>query len=83
MCDDELLEVKISLHIYFLENYPLLSQGVRRALAEKLYLFDPQLEGVLLGYERARPGSLLQEQPDLDAAPRAIISLKERVLQSS
>jgi hypothetical protein len=49
---------------------------VRRALAEKLYQWDSQLEAILLGYERAK----LRAQQEQGAAegPRHIITLKEK-----
>jgi hypothetical protein len=51
---------------------------VRRALAEKLYQWDSQLEGILLGYERAKLRvQHLQEQGAAEG-PRHIITLKEK-----
>ncbi len=49
---------------------------MRRALAEKLYQWDSQLEAILLGYERAK----LRAQQEQGAAdgPRNIITLKEK-----
>jgi hypothetical protein len=49
---------------------------VRRALAEKLYQWDSQLEGILLGYERAK--LRVQQEPEAAEGPRNIITLKEK-----
>jgi hypothetical protein len=54
---------------------------VRRALAEKLYQWDSQLEAILLGYERAK--LRVQQEPGAAEGPRHIITLKEKFLTST
>jgi hypothetical protein len=75
-----LLDPDLYTVYYFLQPCTIVcfAQGVRRALAEKLYQWDSQLEAILLGYERAKLRVQQEQEQGAAEGPRNIITLKEK-----